>query len=404
MDRALPAAGRGPVPAVGRTARPHERGRHRNSDGHRPGTRSSRMSSTTKHETLIEADSALPTVRIVREFDAPVDWVYRAHVDPEQVKQWLGPRSIHMDITTWDMRTGGEYRYTALRGGEEVGHFYGSVHRVWEDQRIVQTFGFEEMPEAVSLETAEFINLGDGRTRLELLSIVYSMEARDGMLASGMETGVKEGYDALDELLAKGAGACPSRSSRPRSTGASPVRSPNGSAECPRRRGRTKRRCRTGRHATSYGISSTGSRRSSPTAPTSSCRSVRRSTTTRSPRGSTTHERYRRSSTTRRRPAARSPTRGCPRCRWTRRSRGSTPTMSSCTPGTWPERPGRTSGSTRTGAASSTKACSRWTTCYGRAGSTARRCPSPTRPTGRPCCSASSAERLSPESTDERGA
>jgi uncharacterized protein YndB with AHSA1/START domain len=165
------------------------------------------MSSATKHETLIEADAVLPTVRIVREFDAPVERVYRAHVDPELVKQWLGPHSIDMDVTTWDMRTGGEYRYTALRGGEEVAHFYGSVHRVWENQRIVQTFGFEEMPEAVSLDTAEFIDLGDGRTRLELLSIVYSMEARDGMLASGMETGVKEGYDALDELLAKGAGA-----------------------------------------------------------------------------------------------------------------------------------------------------------------------------------------------------
>lgn len=165
------------------------------------------MSSTTKHETLIEADADLPTVRIVREFDAPVDRVYRAHVDPELVKQWLGPRSIDMDITKWDMRTGGEYRYTALRGGEVVAHFYGSVHRVWENQRIVQTFGFEEMPEAVSLDTAEFIDLGDGRTRLELLSVVYSMKARDGMLASGMETGVKEGYDALDELLAKGAGA-----------------------------------------------------------------------------------------------------------------------------------------------------------------------------------------------------
>src|SRR4051794_29446952 len=137
------------------------------------------MSSTTKHETLIEADPVLPTVRIVREFDAPVDRVYRAHVDPGQVKQWLGPRSIDMDITTWDMRTGGEYRYTALRGGEEVGHFYGSVHRVWENQRIVQTFGFGEMPEAVSLDTAEVIDPGGGRTRLPPLSILYSVEARD---------------------------------------------------------------------------------------------------------------------------------------------------------------------------------------------------------------------------------
>ena len=165
------------------------------------------MSSTTKHETLIEADADLPTVRIVREFDAPVDRVYRAHVDPELVRQWLGPRSIDVDITTWDMRTGGEYRYTALRGAQEVAHFYGSVHRVWENERIVQTFGFEEVPEAVSLDTAEFVDLGDGRTRLEVLSLVSSRQARDAMLASGMETGVKEGYDALDELLVKGAGA-----------------------------------------------------------------------------------------------------------------------------------------------------------------------------------------------------
>ena len=116
------------------------------------------MTSTVKHETSIEADPGLPTVRIVREFDAPVDRVYRAHVDPELVKQWLGPRSIDMDITTWDMRTGGEYRYTALHEGEVVAHFYGSVHRVWQDE------------------------------------------------PSGMEVGVDEGYDALDELLAKDAG------------------------------------------------------------------------------------------------------------------------------------------------------------------------------------------------------
>src|SRR3954453_5206791 len=116
VDRALPAAGRGAVPAVGRTARPHERGRHRDSDGHRPGTRSSRMSSTTKHEPRIEADSALPTVRIVREFDAPVDWVYRAHVDREKVKQWLGPRWMAMEIRTGEMRSGGGAHTTARRG------------------------------------------------------------------------------------------------------------------------------------------------------------------------------------------------------------------------------------------------------------------------------------------------
>ena len=141
-------------------------------------------------------------MRISREFDAPPELVYRAHVDPELVKQWIGPRSIDMDIKKWDMRTGGEYRYTALRDGEEVAHFYGSIHRVWENEKIVQTFGFEEMPEAVALETLELVDLGNGRTRLEILSVVESMEAQAGMMASGMEVGVTEGYAALDEVLA----------------------------------------------------------------------------------------------------------------------------------------------------------------------------------------------------------
>ena len=157
---------------------------------------------TTRPDAVIEADPDIPVVRIFREFDAPPELVYRAHVEPELVKQWMGPRSIDMDIEVWDMRTGGEYRYTALRDNEVVARFYGSVHRVWENERIVQTFGFEEMPEAVSLDTLELVDLGDGRTRLEILSVVQSMEAEAGMMASGMEVGINEGYALLDGLLA----------------------------------------------------------------------------------------------------------------------------------------------------------------------------------------------------------
>ena len=164
---------------------------------------------TGRPEAVIEADPDIPVVRFSREFDAPPELVYRAHVDPELVRQWMGPHSIDMDIDVWDMRTGGEYRYTALRGGEEIAHFYGSVHRVWENHKIIQTFGFDEMPEAVSLDTLVFVDLGDGRTRLEGFSVVESMEAQAGMMASGMEVGINEGYAALDDVLAglKGAGA-----------------------------------------------------------------------------------------------------------------------------------------------------------------------------------------------------
>ncbi len=160
------------------------------------------MTITTRYETTIEAPPDLPTLTITREFDAPVEKVWRAHVDPELIKQWLGPRSIDTEITTWEMRTGGEYRYTARREGEEIAHFYGSVHRVDEPRRIVQTFGFDEMPDAVSLDTLELTDLGGGRTLLRAVSVVYSMADRDAMLASGMETGVREGYEQLDALLA----------------------------------------------------------------------------------------------------------------------------------------------------------------------------------------------------------
>jgi uncharacterized protein YndB with AHSA1/START domain len=158
---------------------------------------------STSTETTIEAVPDLPVVRIVREFDAPRDRVYRAHVDPDLVVQWLGPDSLTCVIDTWDVRTGGAYRYTAVREGEEIAHFYGSFHRVTENERIVQTFGFEEMPEAASLETLVLTDLPGGRTRLEISSVVESLEARDAMLASGMEVGVNEGYAALDLLLAQ---------------------------------------------------------------------------------------------------------------------------------------------------------------------------------------------------------
>jgi uncharacterized protein YndB with AHSA1/START domain len=156
----------------------------------------------TKHETEIVADPDLPTVEIIREFEAPVDRVFRAWTDPALVARWMGPRSVDMRIQTWDCRSGGEYRYTACRDGEEIAHFYGSFHQVRANERLVQTFGFDEMPDAVSLDTMTFEDLGDGRTRVVCLSVVYSMQARDGMMASGMEVGVVEGYQKLDEILA----------------------------------------------------------------------------------------------------------------------------------------------------------------------------------------------------------
>jgi uncharacterized protein YndB with AHSA1/START domain len=161
------------------------------------------MNSTTTG-TRIEVDPEVPLVRITREFDAPPAKVFRAHTDPELVTRWLGPRGVEMQIDHWDCRTGGSYRYVHVSDGQEYG-FHGSFHDVRpEDGVIVQTFTFEGFPDGVALERLTLEAIGDGRTRLVATSLVDSFAGRDAFVASGMETGVVEGYERLDELLAQG--------------------------------------------------------------------------------------------------------------------------------------------------------------------------------------------------------
>jgi uncharacterized protein YndB with AHSA1/START domain len=156
---------------------------------------------TRTHETEIVSDPDVPLVRITREFDAPPDKVFRAHTDPELVVQWLGPRDLTMSIDHFDCRTGGSYRYVHVRGDDEFG-FHGSFHEVRPSELIVQTFTFEGVPDGVALEKMVFEDLGDGRTRLVATSLVDSFADRDAFVSGGMETGVREGYERLDELLA----------------------------------------------------------------------------------------------------------------------------------------------------------------------------------------------------------
>ena len=159
------------------------------------------MTTTTTRETRIEADPDVPLVRITREFDAPPEKVFRAHTDPDLVVQWLGPRRVTMRVDTWDCRPGGSYRFVHTSDGTDYG-FHGCFHAVRPDELIVQTFEFEGVPDGVALERLELHDLGGGRTRLVATSLVDSFAARDAMLASGMETGIREGYERLDELLA----------------------------------------------------------------------------------------------------------------------------------------------------------------------------------------------------------
>lgn len=150
-------------------------------------------------QAVIEADKDVPLIRITRDFHATPAQLMKAHTDPELFARWVGPDGMDTRILEWDARDGGSWRYVASREGQEFG-FRGCFHTVGED-RIVQTFTFEGMPDDVSLETLWFEDLGDGRTRLHAQSLVDSFEGRDAWLASGMETGVDQGYAKLDALV-----------------------------------------------------------------------------------------------------------------------------------------------------------------------------------------------------------
>jgi uncharacterized protein YndB with AHSA1/START domain len=133
-----------------------------------------------------------------------VEAVFRAHADPELYRQWVGPRRLDNTITHWDFRTGGGYGFEQKDTDGSVYAFRGVIHTVVENELIIQTFEFLGAPNEVSLDLLRFEPLPGGRTRLAGHSVFPSKEALEAMIASGMEYGMREGYEQLDELLARG--------------------------------------------------------------------------------------------------------------------------------------------------------------------------------------------------------
>ena len=150
----------------------------------------------------LDIPAGVPWIDFTREFDAPVAAVFEAHRDPEKVKQWLGPHGYEMVIDEWDFTTGGGYRYEHRTDHGTFG-FRGVFHTIRENEFALQTFEFDGAPDEVALEFMWFEDLGDGRTRLRGRSIGRTVEGRDAMVESGMETGMSQGYDRLESLVAQ---------------------------------------------------------------------------------------------------------------------------------------------------------------------------------------------------------
>jgi uncharacterized protein YndB with AHSA1/START domain len=160
---------------------------------------------TTRSATplTISAEPGLPFIDTERVVNAPRELVFRCWTEPDLLVQWLGPRRLTMRIDAFEAREGGRYRYVHVEpDGTEYG-FHGVFHGPVTVDNLVQTFEFERAPGHVSLDRLTLEDLGDGRTRIRGHSVYESVEARDAMAASGMESGMSEGYEQLDELLAR---------------------------------------------------------------------------------------------------------------------------------------------------------------------------------------------------------
>jgi uncharacterized protein YndB with AHSA1/START domain len=157
-----------------------------------------------KNKTTITAEPGKQELFITREFDAPRELVFKAHTDPKLYVQWLGPRGYRMTLESFEPVSGGRYRYIHKdKDGNEFG-FHGVFHEI-SAELMIQTFEFEGLPERghATLDTMRLESLPGNRTKITIQSVFQSVSDRDGMIQSGMERGVNDGYERLDELLEK---------------------------------------------------------------------------------------------------------------------------------------------------------------------------------------------------------
>jgi len=148
------------------------------------------------------ATVTLPTdeqILITREFDAPKHLVYKAWTTPGLVKRWWNAKRGEVTIAEIDLRVGGAWRYVMVAdGGFEVG-FHGEYREIVPNERIVSTEVYEGMPEGEALNTLTFTEV-DGRTTLTILVQHTSKEHRDAHIESGMEAGMQDAMDLLEQV------------------------------------------------------------------------------------------------------------------------------------------------------------------------------------------------------------
>lgn len=141
------------------------------------------------------------TLKVTKWFDGPIDLVFKIHTDRELIPQWWGPKEYSTIIDKLDFVVGGEWRFVQKdQNGNEYA-FHGEFKEIEAPNRFVQTFIWEGLPDKVI--TSEYIfEEKDGKTLYTSIDHYETKEDREGMIQSGMESGMSDGFDKADALLA----------------------------------------------------------------------------------------------------------------------------------------------------------------------------------------------------------
>ncbi len=151
-------------------------------------------------EYKIVAEPGKQVVLITHIFDAPRELVWKIYTDPKLMPKWWGPRNLKTTVDKMEVKSGGSWRIVQKDPDGNEFAFHGVYHDVLPPERIVDTMEWEGMPGHVLFETVVFEDF-EGKTKVTNTSIFQSVEDRDGMVETGMETGVKESNERFTELL-----------------------------------------------------------------------------------------------------------------------------------------------------------------------------------------------------------
>jgi uncharacterized protein YndB with AHSA1/START domain len=151
-----------------------------------------------EQKTKIKAEDGKQELMITREFDLPVDLLFRAYAEPEIVEQWMGTKVLKLEN-----KKHGSYQFETTDPKGNKYRFNGTVHEFSPNLKITRTFEFENMPFGVQLEFLEFEKLGEDQSKLNMHVIYASVAQRDQVLKMGMAPGINMAHNRMQEILNK---------------------------------------------------------------------------------------------------------------------------------------------------------------------------------------------------------